>query len=421
MQISIPYGKNHLSCDIPEDRLLTIMTPAATLDMKPAPQVLVRESMDHPIGTPPLWELAKGKAKVVVIASDHTRPVPSRVIMPEILADIRRGNPEADITILIATGCHRGTTVEELRAKFGDEIVDREKIVVHDCEDTQNLIRIGTLPSGGELTVNRLAVEADLLVSEGFIEPHFFAGFSGGRKSVLPGIASRVCVHYNHNAEFIDDPNARMGILDGNPIHRDMIYAARKANLAYIVNVVLDASGRVISSYAGDMEQAHRLGCEYVASTMKRDPVPADIVITSNNGYPLDQNLYQMVKGMYTAQFTCKPGGVIIAVGECSDGIGGASFARMLESAPDMDTLLARIRDTKKEETVTDQWQVQILARILQHAHVILVSALPADTVRALRMIPAESLEDALCQASSLLGRSDASITVIPEGISVIL
>ena len=147
------------------------------------------------------------------------------------LAQIRKGNPNANITILIATGCHRGTTLAELEDKFGREVVQREHIVVHDCEDTDSLVKLGTLPSGGDLIINKLAVEADLLVSEGFIEPHFFAGFSGGRKSVLPGIAARSTVMYNHNADFIDSPYARTGILENNPIHKDMVYAARAAKL----------------------------------------------------------------------------------------------------------------------------------------------------------------------------------------------
>lgn len=159
-----------------------------------------------------------GKKDVVIIASDHTRPVPSKIIMPLMLEEIRKGNPDADITILIATGCHRETAKEELVQKFGKDIVDNEKILVHDCDDTTNLVSLGRLPSGGELIINKIAVEADLLCSEGFIEPHFFAGFSGGRKSVLPGIASRKTVLANHRSAFIADDHARTGILEGNPI-----------------------------------------------------------------------------------------------------------------------------------------------------------------------------------------------------------
>ena len=180
--VQFPYGKEFLSCDLPEDTLLDVLQPNIHHYIPSGSEVsLVEQAMAKPIGTATLQELAKGKRNVVIIASDHTRPVPSKIILPPMLAEIRQGNPEAEITILIATGCHRETTLQELTDKFGEEIVAKEKIVVHDCDGGDNLVSIGTLPSGGELLINRLAVEADLLLAEGFIEPHFFAGFSGGR------------------------------------------------------------------------------------------------------------------------------------------------------------------------------------------------------------------------------------------------
>ncbi len=185
--INLPYGKEYINATIPDERLAGVLT-SKLHGYKPevSEETLIRDALANPVDCAPLYELARGKNKIVIIASDHTRPVPSKVIIPPMLEEIRRGNPDADITILIATGCHRGTTIGELREKFGDEIVNNEKIIVHDCADKDNLVNIGTLPSGGTLSINRLAHEADLLVSEGFIEPHFFAGFSGGRKSVLP-------------------------------------------------------------------------------------------------------------------------------------------------------------------------------------------------------------------------------------------
>ena len=188
IRIEVPYGKRRISAEIAEQNYLGTFAsriPEAAADEGAA----VEEALDHPIGSPKLEDLAKNKRSAVIITSDHTRPVPSRIIMPRILERLRRGSPGIDITILVATGFHRGTTREELMAKLGEEIVEQEKIVVHESSDAASLVRLGTLPSGGELIVNRLAVETDLLVGEGFIEPHFFAGFSGGRKSVLPGIA----------------------------------------------------------------------------------------------------------------------------------------------------------------------------------------------------------------------------------------
>ena len=223
-EIAFHYGIGRLTHSFTEDALAGVLESSINTYVPTAGEVaLVEQAMANPIGSAPLYELAKGKNKVVIIASDHTRPVPSKVIMPSMLAQIRQGNPHADITILIATGCHRGTTKDELIAKFGEEIVKNEKIYIHDCDETDMLVNIGTLPSGSPCEVNKLAAEADLLVAEGFIEPHFFAGFSGGRKSVLPGVSGRSTVMGNHCSEFIASPYARTGILEGNPIHTDML------------------------------------------------------------------------------------------------------------------------------------------------------------------------------------------------------
>lgn len=264
MRVSIPYGRTHLRADISDERIRGILRSRLEDYVPPMGEAeLVEEALSHPVGSN-LWEvLVRGKRNIVLIASDHTRPVPSKVLVPPMLAAIRRGNPQAEITILIATGCHRGTTKAELIEKFGGEIVENERILIHDCAEEAAMVTIGTLPSGGALRINRVAAEADLLISEGFIEPHFFAGFSGGRKSVLPGIAARETVYWNHNADFIASPFARTGILEGNPIHRDMIYAARTAKLAFICNVVINGQHRVVGAFAGDCQAAHEAGAEF--------------------------------------------------------------------------------------------------------------------------------------------------------------
>ena len=209
-QIHVPYGKTGMTVDIADENLLGVYE---TTPPQPAADQAaeVENALDNPIASPSLEELARDKKNAVIIASDHTRPVPSKYIIPAMLKRLRKFNPQIDISILIATGCHRETTREELEAKFGKDIVDNEKIVIHDCTDSSMYCNLGILPSGGKLIVNRLAAEADLLVSEGFIEPHFFAGYSGGRKSVLPGIAARETVLANHCAEFISSPFARTG------------------------------------------------------------------------------------------------------------------------------------------------------------------------------------------------------------------
>ena len=220
ISIPLPYGKEKMTVDIDENEFLfngEFVSDAHKFKNESPQEEIVIKSLENPIGSPRLKELAKGKKNIVIIASDHTRPVPSRYMMPAMLKEIREGNPDADITILISTGCHRETTKEELISKFGEDIVKNEKIVIHDCDD-KNMADLGLLPSGGRLIINKVAVDADLLVSEGFIEPHFFAGFSGGRKSVLPGVASRTTVLANHCSKFIADSNSRAGVLEGNPI-----------------------------------------------------------------------------------------------------------------------------------------------------------------------------------------------------------
>ncbi len=422
MNLSFPYGKTKIDYKIQDDRICGVLRSRLDeYDPGKTQQQLVQEAMEHPIASLSLYELAKGKKKVVLIASDHTRPVPSKLIVPLMLKEIRRASPDADITILIATGCHRATRTEELAEKFGPDIMGREKIVIHDCEDKSNMVEIDTLPSGGKLQLNRLAVEADLLVSEGFIEPHFFAGFSGGRKSVLPGIASRMCVHYNHNSGFMDDPNSRTGVLDGNLIHRDMLYAAKKVGLAYIVNTVLNSHNKVIACFAGDYEKAHRAGAEFVSEKSACDAVMSDVVVTTNNGYPLDQNIYQMVKGISAAETTCRDGGVIIALGKCRDGVGGDGFLEMFRSCTSIEDLLRQFRATPPEKTKVDQWQAHILARVLEKHTVILVSDADDETVRQLHMIPAHTLQEAMVMAEEILGNEHCSVVAIPEGISVII
>ena len=420
--LQFPYGKGVMSAALPKQQIKAVLTSELESYRPDTDDVtLVRRALENPIGSLPLRELSRGKQKVTIIASDHTRPVPSKLLMPALLQEIRTGNPEAEITILIATGCHRETSHEELAAKFGEDIVAREKIVIHDCDDTANMVLLGTLPSGGECWVNRLACEADLLVSEGFIEPHFFAGYSGSRKAVLPGVAGRSTVLANHCAEFIDHPASRAGSLRDNPIHCDMVWAARKAGLAFILNVVLNGEKETIHAVAGDMEAAHEAGCAFLADLCGVKAAMADIVITTNGGYPLDQNIYQAVKGMTAAEATVKEGGVIIMLSKSNDGHGGEAFCRELMAGDDMDALMADILSRGRGETLPDQWQAQIMIRILQRARVIYISDAEDVLVEQLHMTPAHSIEEALALARRMLGREEVTITAIPDGVGVIV
>lgn len=424
-QFSIPFGKEKVTFSLPDEQIAGVLLSHAHEYKAPKSEAeLVADALANPIGTPKLSELAKGKKTCTIISSDHTRPVPSHVIMPQLLAELRKGNPDIDITILIATGMHRPTTHEEMAAKYGADIADHEKFVIHDSRRDDDMVSIGTLPSGGECLINKVAAHTDLLVAEGFIEPHFFAGMSGGRKSVLPGIASKVTVLANHCSEFIDSPYARTGILEGNPIHKDMLYAAQAANLAFICNVVIDADKKVIAAFAGDREKAHYAGVDFEMKLAGVKPVPADIVITTNGGYPLDQNIYQSVKGMTAAEATCKEGGIIIDVSACSDGHGGEDFYNTLKNATDVQKAMDEILARGRNETVFDQWESQILLRMLLKYTIIMVTKAPKQMIEDMHMRYADSIADALAMAKEIAaskGIQNPTFTVIPDGVSVIV
>jgi nickel-dependent lactate racemase len=421
-KISVPYARNFMEAEIPDENLKGIFSPA---HLKPSAdksqRELVREALENPIGTPYLRDLAENKKNMLIITSDHTRPVPSKTIMPLILEEARSKNPDIEITIIVATGFHRASTREELIDKLGEEIVNNEKIVMHYSKDKSSLIQLSLLPSGGELWINKLATETELLIAEGFIEPHFFAGFSGGRKSVLPGIAGAQTVLANHCAEFINSEYARTGILENNPVHKDMLFAAMEAKLAFIVNVIIDENKNIVKTFAGHYKLAHQAGCEFLSGQVRLEVPVSDIIITSNGGYPLDQNIYQAVKGMTAAEAAIKKDGVIIMVAACNDGHGGQSFFDNMTNAESPATLLEKIARVPRNKTVPDQWEFQILARILDHCKVIMVTDLcDPEMIKAMHMEHAFTIDEALNRAFEIKGK-DASVAVIPDGVSVIV
>jgi len=418
--ITFPYGKNHITHDF--DTPCAVLTSQLhTLEAAENQTLTVREALENPIGSPRLSELVKDKSRVLVITSDHTRPVPSKVTLPVLLSEIRLGNPSADIHILVATGVHRSTTVAELRDKFGDEIALRETILVHDAFDDSKLSSKGTLPSGCKLSVDSEVDWADIVVSEGFIEPHFFAGFSGGRKSILPGIASAKSVMSNHCYRLIDDPRARTGVLEGNPIHADMCAAAKLAGLAFILNVIIDADKRVVRAFAGDPFKAHEAGCAFSLEKCRVPHTPGDIVITTNGGYPLDQNVYQAVKSMTAAEGCVREGGVIICMAASADGSGGEGFHRWFaDVGGNPQAVLDRAAPIAAEDTLPDQWQAQILARVMLKARVIMVTEpIARDTVEGMGMHWCADLDAALSLAYTLTAGRE--IVAIPDGVSVIV
>ena len=418
--IQIPYYTSTLDLHVEEKNLLQVVTAKMhEYDPGKSEVELIREALEHPIGTPRLRELAKGKNKVVLVTSDHTRAVPSKLTLPILLEEIRSGNPDADITILIATGLHRATTEEEQRRMFGDAIVDHEKIAINNAFDPTQFTHVCTLPSGADFNVNKLATECDLLITEGFIEPHFFAGFSGGRKSILPGICSQETVNENHSYKAISSPYANTGVLEHNPIHEDMVCAARAVNVQFIFNVALSGEKKVIAAWAGDLEQAHAAGVAFIRKWSQCPGITGDIVVTSNGGYPLDQNLYQSPKAVATAEACAGEDGVIIMCCSCADGMGGTHFAKLIKmgTVDEIDGYLSKI---PPKETIPEQWCPQIYARILKKHPVILVTTyLDHEEVRKANMIPASSPDEALEIAYQMKGR-DAKVVVIPDGVSVL-
>lgn len=416
----LPYYKGYLECDIPDEEVRGVLV-SKTEDYVPtlSETDLVKEALNNPIGTPSLSVLSQGKKHIVIISSDHTRPVPSHITMPLLLEEIRKNNKDVRITILIATGMHRPTTHEELVNKYGEKIVNEEEIVIHNAYKDEDMTFKGILPSGGELWLNKLVDEADLLISEGFIEPHFFAGFSGGRKSVLPGIASKKTVLWNHNAKFIASKNSRAGNLNDNPIHKDMLFAAKAAHLSFILNVVINGKKEIIKAFAGDLEEAHAHGCALVKEIAQVKPIYSDIVLTTNGGYPLDQNIYQTVKGMTAGESCVNEGGVIIICSSCADGTGGDFFYRLLADEPTAKAAYQKLNDVDPSKTEFDQWEAQILARILTKANVIIVSdKCDPKIITSMHIMHATTIDEALQKAYQLVGNK--KVTIIPDGISVI-
>lgn len=418
--IPVPYYKGHMDLHVAEENLKAVVMAAGdSYDPGKGEEELVREALAHPIGSKPLRELSRGKKKVVLVTSDHTRAVPSRLTLPILLEEIRAGNPAAEITILIATGLHRPTTEQEMRAMFGDQIVDQEKIAVNHAFEPEEFVFMGMLPSGAEFHVNRLAAECDLLVTEGFIEPHFFAGFSGGRKSILPGICNAATVNENHSYKAISSPWSATGVLEKNPIHLDMVTAARRMNVQFILNVAQNSEKKVIAAFAGDLEEAHAKGVAFVRKLSQCAPVTGDIVVTSNGGYPLDQNLYQTPKAVSTAEACAGEDGVIIMSASCADGMGGEFFEKLIVKGKpeEIDEYLSQI---PPKETISEQWCAQIYSRILRKHTVILVTTyLDEETVSKANMLHALSLDEALEMAYERKGR-DAKVVVIPDGVSVL-
>ena len=414
MKITLPYGRTGLELELP-DSVHVIRGPSETPLDEPAEAVA--RALETPIDSSPLRSLVRPDHRVAVVHSDITRATPNALLLPPLLAALERaGVNDANITLINATGMHRVQTDEELSAMLGEAVARRYRRVQHDARDASMLARVGRTSSGNDLAVNRAWVEADFRIATGFIEPHFFAGYSGGPKAVLPGIAGESSILYNHRASNIDHPRATWGVTDGNPVWEEMAEAARLARTDFLVNVTLDAEKRVTGVFAGDPASAHRAGCAHVRSfAMAAVDAPFDIVITSNSGYPLDQNLYQAVKGMSAAAQITAYGGSIMLAAACEEGLpAGSCYDRLLSRFRDPESFLTALEDGAVSEA--EQWQVQVQAKILFKNEVFLHSdGLEAAEIERAMLRPCADIPSKLGELLRRYG-DRARVAVMPDG-----
>lgn len=415
MKVHLEYGRTGLDVDLP-DRNVVGCLQYRLADPLAEPDSAVRQALANPTSTPPLAELARGRRNACVVISDVTRPVPNRILLPPILETLETaGIPRSEILILVATGMHRPNLGDELIEMIGPEIAANYRIENHHGPVREEHTYLGETKRGTPVWVDSRYVAADLKITTGLIEPHFMAGFSGGRKLICPGLAGLDTVKVWHGPKFLEHPNARIGCLDGNPVHEENTEIGRMAGCDFIANVVIDAKRQILCVVAGDMVAAHREGVAFARKPVTATlPEPVDIVVTTSAGYPLDATFYQCVKGMVGAMPIVKPGGTIILAAALSEGIGSHEFQQVINDNPTIDGFMDRI--LHQGYFVMDQWQIEELAKAKRHANVKVVSdGLPADTLRRLYIEPAPSVEAAVADSLAEYG-PDATIAVIPKG-----
>jgi nickel-dependent lactate racemase len=411
MKVSLAYGQGRLDVELPLDAIVLVPTDLPGLpDEHAAFQAAVRQPMD----AAPLSQLADKNATIAIVIADITRPSPSERLVPWILQELSHV-PRENVVIINGTGSHRPNTRDELIRMLGQDVVDTVRIVNNDAFDKSTLTHLGRTSYGGEVWVNSEYCNADVRIVTGFIEPHFFAGFSGGPKGVVPGVAGIDTIMHLHNAQMIADPRSTWTRLEGNPVQGEVREAVAMMPPHFMVNVTLNTSKQITSYWVGDYRSAHEAGCRFVAEhAVQQIDEPVDIVITSNSGYPLDQNLYQAVKGMSAAARIVKPGGAIVTVAQCSDGLPDhGNFKGLLQMKSTPQELLAAIQSPDFSQL--DQWQAQTQALIGSKASLYLYSTLDDDTVRSSLIEPTHDIEATLAKLLAHYG-PDARVAVLPEG-----
>lgn len=414
MQVELAYGRDGLIVELPEQ---TDIIRSQFLPGIPDEQAALQEALQKPIGSPPLAAMVKPGDKVAIVHSDITRPTPNDRILPVLLSALEEaGIAREDITLLNALGTHRPQTDGELRMMLGEEIVENYRCLQHNAFDDEILVPLGTTKLGNAVRVNRLLLDADVRILTGFIEPHFFAGFSGGPKGVLPALAGAESVLTNHGREMIAHPNATWGVTEGNPIWEEMREVALMAKPTLLLNVTLNSAGAITGIFAGDLLDAHRAGSAFVRKVaMVPVEEPYDIVVTTNSGYPLDQNLYQTVKGMSAASRIVRKGGAIIMTAACQDGLPDhGRYAELLEEGGTPQGVLDMLAQPGFGEQ--DQWQVQIQAQVQLHADVHVYSdGLSDGQIERALFIPSRSVEETVARLIEKFGPT-ARICAMPEG-----
>ena len=411
-QIELPFGDSQLQVAVPSERLLGIVLPRTEQCGDGAELALVRDALARPVGAPALRTLVRPGQQVAIVVSDMTRPCPTDRLLPPVLEELAAaGVPDADVIVVVALGLHRAQTEAELAALVGSAVYDRVRVVNHDPQD---VVRLGVTSRGTPVELFRPLVEADVRICLGNLEFHYFAGFSGGAKAILPGCASPSAVAANHG--LMARPGAETGRLEDNPVREDLEEGVAMLGIDFILNAIVDDRHRIVAAFAGHVREAHRKGCERVA---ERGAVPiaqcADIVLVSAGGYPLDVNMYQAQKALDNAVHAVREGGVIVWVAECREGLGSATFASWLQEADSADGILARI----EREFVLGGHKAAAIASVLKKARVHLVSSLPVEDIGRIGLVPFDDLGQAMAAAHEVVGH-EARIWALPYGDSVL-
>jgi len=412
MRVNLAYGPGHLAVELPDDRT-TVITPSDQPGLTDERQAVL-DALDSPIGCPSLNDWVKPANRICIAFTDSTRATPNERIIPWLLERLRHVPPEK-VTLLNQVGTHRSNTPAELERMLTPGVVQRYRVLNHEPENPDALVQLGATRDGTPAWFNRHLVEADVRIITGFIEPHFFAGFSGGPKGIVPGCAGLQTVMSNHGARNIGHPRATFGTTNGNPLWEELRELAHRVGPSFLLNVTLNEQRQITGVFAGDLIEAHRAGCEFVRrSAMQPVAAPFEIVVTSNSGAPLDLNLYQGVKGLSAGARILKEGGLLILACECREGMPpGSPFERLLQSASGPNELLQRLPQTGP--ALPEQWQAQILALIQQKAEVRVHSTLSAEVLQACHLTACPDIGAAVVERLRQSG-PNARVAVLPQG-----